>query len=71
MYDKIYRNQKYYLQLGRMIVREFSFDIPSINIAMVREHCSIMEREFGKNGIGMDEFNIMLNQSKNMYEVSI
>lgn len=124
-YDKICRDQAHYLQLGRMIIREFSLDIPGVDIYRIREHCnymvqydpyqlrrkkvqnvgvgtieglagllvkrpdivlnggslalsqfkledgdipSIMQREFKKNGVDLEDFNLMLNQSKKIAE---
>lgn len=120
-YDTICRDQTHYLQLGRMIIRKFSLDIPSVDIKRIREHCNymaqydpyqlrrkkvqnvgvgtieglaglllkrpdivlnggslalsqfkledgdiptIMQREFKKNGVGLEDFNLMLDQSK-------
>lgn len=124
-YDTICRDQVHYLQLGRMIIREFSLDIPSVDINRIREHCNymaqydpyqlrrkkvqnvgvgaieglagllfkrpdivlnggslalsqfkledgdiptIMQREFKKNGVGLEDFNLMLDQSKKISE---
>lgn len=41
-YNKICRDQIYYLQLGRMIIREFSLNIPGIDIHRIQEHCNRM-----------------------------
>lgn len=119
-YDTICRDQEYYLQLGRKIMREFSLNIPNVDMNRIKDHCDrmikydpyqlrrrkmqnasvgmaeglaglfmrrpdivmnggslalsqfdledgsvseIMQREFKKLGIGVDEFNAMLNQS--------
>lgn len=124
-YDTICRDQAHYLQLGRMIIREFSLDIPGVDIYRIREHCgimakydpyqlrrkkvqnvgvgtieglagllvkrpdivlnggslalsqfqlgdgdipTIMQREFKKNGVELEDFNLMLDQSKKITE---
>lgn len=124
-YDTICRDQTHYLQLGRMIIRKFSFDIPCVDINRIREHCNymaqydpyqlrrkkvqnvgvgmieglagllvkrpdivlnggslalsqfkledgdiptIMQREFKKNGVELEDFNLMLDQSKKISE---
>lgn len=124
-YDTISRDQAYYLQLSRMIVRKFSLDIPGVDATKIIERynhmvqydpyqlrrktvqnvgvgaitglagllakrpdivlnggalalsqfqledgnlLSIMEREFKKNDIQLEDFNLMLNQSKKIVE---
>lgn len=126
-YDTICRDQAYYLKLGRMIIRNFSLDIPDVDIYKIREHCSymaqydpyqlrrkkvqnvgigtikglagllvkrpdivlnggslalsqfqledgdiptIMQREFEKEGIKLEDFDLMLNQAKKITEKS-
>lgn len=41
-YDKINRDQRYYLEFGRKIVREFSLKLPEVNMNEVRNHCNMM-----------------------------
>lgn len=120
-YDTISRDQAYYLQFGREIVQEFSFDIPGVNFSSAQERCkfmaqfdpyqlrrrmvqtvgkgtamglagllekrpdivmnggalalsqfrmedgnapAVMEKMFRENGVGLDVFNLMLGQAK-------
>lgn len=41
-YDKINRDQRYYLEFGRKIIREFSLKLPEVNMNEVRNHCNMM-----------------------------
>lgn len=41
-YDNICRDQTRYLQLGRAIVRELSFDLPGVDRYRIQEHCNQM-----------------------------
>lgn len=124
-YDQICRDQSYYLQLGRMIIREFSLDLPGVDIIHIQEHCkhmsqydpyqlrrrtvqnvsvsiaegltglllkrpdivlnagalalsqfeledgnasTVMANAFKKRGVGLDDFDLMYNQSKKITE---
>lgn len=126
-YDKISRDQAYYLEFGRMLVRELSFDIPGVDIKRIQERCrnmtkydpyqlrrgiiqklggstiqvasgllqkrpdvvlngvsvalsqfeledgnilEIMQKKFEKDGIGLEDFNYMLDQSKKIKDKS-
>ena len=41
-YDSICRDQARYLQFGRAIVRELSFNLPNVDIYRIQEHCKQM-----------------------------
>ena len=41
-YDKINRDQRYYLEFGRKIIREFSLKLPEVNMNEVRNHGYMM-----------------------------
>ena len=43
-YDKISRDQAYYLELGRLLVRDLSFDIPGVDIKRIQERCRNMTK---------------------------